>query len=52
MRDWSEVLPAQSVCLVVPVVPPSEYDLPLTTRRREIERERLGGQPIWTAAEN
>ena len=26
ISDWCDVLPAQSVCLVVPVVTPSEYD--------------------------
>jgi beta-glucosidase len=26
IRDWGEVLPTQSVCLSVPVVPPSEYE--------------------------
>ena len=26
ITDWREVLPAQSVCLVVPVIPPAEYD--------------------------
>jgi beta-glucosidase len=26
IKDWREVLPAQSVCLVVPIVPPAEYD--------------------------
>jgi len=26
IRDWRDVLPASSVCLVVPVVPPSHYD--------------------------
>jgi beta-glucosidase len=27
MEDWADVLPTQSVCLRVPVVPPSEHDL-------------------------
>jgi beta-glucosidase len=40
IRDWGEVLPAQSVCLVVPVVPPSEYDDPVAVRWREFERLR------------
>ena len=26
ISDWGEVLPTQSVCLTVPVVPPSEYE--------------------------
>jgi hypothetical protein len=52
IRDWREVLPAQSVCLVVPVVPPSEYDDALAVRRRETERERQGARPIWTSPES
>jgi beta-glucosidase/6-phospho-beta-glucosidase/beta-galactosidase len=35
MADWREVLPAQSVCLVVPVITPSEYDDPLARGMRE-----------------
>ncbi len=35
VRQWREVLPAQSVCLYVPVVLPSEYDEPMALRRRE-----------------
>ena len=27
IRDWRDVLPASSVCLVVPIVPPSHYDI-------------------------
>jgi len=38
--DWREVLPAQSVCLVVPVVPPSEYDEPHARRDRDSARQR------------
>ena len=33
--EWQDVLPARSVCLVVPVVMPSEYDEPLARKRRE-----------------
>jgi hypothetical protein len=40
IRDWREVLPAQSVCLVVPVVPPSEYSDELALNRREKAYER------------
>jgi hypothetical protein len=40
IRDWREVLPAQSVCLVVPLVPPSEFDEPVIVRHREFERLR------------
>ena len=35
ISDWREVLPAQSVCLYVPIVLPSEYDEPFAKRRRE-----------------
>jgi beta-glucosidase len=38
MIDWRAVLPAQSVCLVVPVVLPSECDDPVSQRRREEAR--------------
>jgi beta-glucosidase/6-phospho-beta-glucosidase/beta-galactosidase len=39
IRDWSAVLPAQSVCLTVPVVLPSEYDEPASLRRRDMARQ-------------
>ncbi len=35
IEDWTNVLPAQSVCLAVPVVAPSETDEPFAIRRRE-----------------
>jgi beta-glucosidase len=35
ISEWQHVLPARSVCLVVPVIMPSEYDEPLARRRRE-----------------
>jgi beta-glucosidase len=38
IADWMEVLPAQSVCLNVPVVLPSEYDEPFAHRRRDWAR--------------
>jgi beta-glucosidase/6-phospho-beta-glucosidase/beta-galactosidase len=34
IKDWREVLPTQSVCLSVPVVPPSEHGEPQARRRR------------------
>jgi len=40
IRDWREVLPAQSVCLTVPLVLPSEYHEPMAQRRREAVRRR------------
>jgi beta-glucosidase len=35
IQDWRDVLPASSVCLTVPVVPPSAYDI---MDQREVER--------------
>ncbi|MGI4879144.1 MAG: family 1 glycosylhydrolase [Janthinobacterium lividum] len=35
IKDWALVLPTQSVCMVVPLVKPSEYDNPWAQRRRE-----------------
>ena len=35
ISDWQDVLPARSVCLVVPVIMPSEYEEPLAQRRRD-----------------
>jgi len=34
ISDWREVLPTQSVCLSVPVVPPSEHEAPGAERQR------------------
>jgi beta-glucosidase len=47
IQDWRTVLPAQSVCLVVPVVLPSEYDDPVSQRRRDTARDlrRKPSQP-------
>ena len=41
IEDWRDVLPAQSVCLQVPVVLPGDYDEPSARRRRDYLRERL-----------
>jgi len=35
IRDWADVLPAQSVCLNLPLVLPSETDEPFAVRRRD-----------------
>jgi hypothetical protein len=40
IADWREVLPTQSVCLSVPIVPPSEYQGPAAARHRA-EARRL-----------
>ena len=40
IADWAEVLPTQSVCLRVPVVPPSEHDQAWAQRTRAEARQR------------
>ena len=50
IQDWREVLPAQSVCLHVPVVLPSEYDEPVAKRRRETMARRVRRSPVAEAA--
>jgi beta-glucosidase/6-phospho-beta-glucosidase/beta-galactosidase len=35
IQDWRSLLPAQSVCLQMPIILPSEFDEPLALRRRE-----------------
>ena len=35
IRGWRDLLPAQSICLLMPVVLPSEYDDPHAVTRRE-----------------
>jgi len=39
MHEWCTVLPTQSLCLVVPVVWPQEWDEPWARRRREQARQ-------------
>jgi len=39
ITDWGSVLPTQSVCLTVPVAPPSEHDDPASTRQRADARD-------------
>jgi beta-glucosidase len=41
IRDWREVLPASSLCLTVPIVPPSHYDLAHAREQEETARRRL-----------
>jgi beta-glucosidase len=41
IKDWCEVLPAQSICLRVPVIPPHAYHEPMAERQREGAR-RIG----------
>jgi beta-glucosidase/6-phospho-beta-glucosidase/beta-galactosidase len=38
IQDWREVLPTQSICLTVPVVPPGEYGQPVAERQRSDAR--------------
>jgi beta-glucosidase len=38
ISDWREVLPAQSVCLTVPIIMPCDYDEPNAQRQRERAR--------------
>lgn len=38
IADWGTVLPTQSVCLTVPIVPPSEHDEPSAQRQRATAR--------------
>ena len=46
IRDWGMVLPTQSVCMVVPLVKPSEYNDPWAQRRRaEAEAMRRSKTP-------
>jgi hypothetical protein len=40
ITDWGEVLPTQSVCLSVPVVPPSQHEAPAAERQRSDARQR------------
>ena len=51
IRDWREVLPAQSVCLTVPLVLPSEYDEPVAHRQREKARQFRLTEPDRQAQE-
>jgi hypothetical protein len=34
IADWREVLPTQSVCLSVPVIPPSQHEEPTASKQR------------------
>jgi beta-glucosidase len=39
IRDWGAVLPTQSICLAVPIVPPSEHEDASAERQRSDARE-------------
>ena len=44
IQSWRDVLPAQSVCLVVPIVPPSQWGGE-ESRRQEADAASMKGQP-------
>jgi beta-glucosidase len=45
IRSWRKVLPTQSVCLTLPLVPPGEYDTAGAARQRDEARDlRAGAQ--------
>ncbi|HEV2603102.1 MAG TPA: family 1 glycosylhydrolase [Microvirga sp.] len=46
IQDWRDVLPAQSVCLTVPLVMPNEYDEPAARRLRDQARRLLRHEPV------
>jgi beta-glucosidase len=52
IAQWQYVLPARSVCLIVPVVMPSEYEEPFAQRRREWMREYHSRHMARAAAAN
>lgn len=45
IAEWREVLPTQSICLTVPLVPPSEHDEQWARRHREEARGRRNAIP-------
>jgi beta-glucosidase len=49
IREWREVLPTQSVCLSVPLVPPSENEEPWARRNQERARAERGSLPTAPA---
>ena len=46
IADWRDVLPAQSVCLTVPIVLPCEYDGPQAIRYRDRARQLLATELV------
>jgi beta-glucosidase/6-phospho-beta-glucosidase/beta-galactosidase len=45
IHEWCTVLPGQSVCLSLPVVPPSEQGQPWVTRQQDMMRARRQSAP-------
>ena len=52
IHDWREVLPAQSLCLTVPLVAPNEYDGAVAKRGQRTARERPGRSLAKTESTN
>ncbi len=52
ISDWCQVLPAQSVCLQVPVVAPHDYNAPVAQRSRTTGRwicDRTPSEPLMSS---
>ena len=49
IQDWCEVLPTQSVCLSVPVVPPSQHDEQWAKQKRAEARAKRATEPTAPA---
>ncbi|MGA0604776.1 family 1 glycosylhydrolase [Phenylobacterium sp. VNQ135] len=50
IRDWGEVLPTQSVCLTVPIVPPNEYG-EMASERHRADARRLRAVELASGGE-
>ena len=51
IKDWREVLPAQSVCLTVPLVLPSEYHEAQGRRYRNRAQKLIAKEAVTTREE-
>jgi hypothetical protein len=51
IKDWADVLPAQSVCLVVPIVPPSKAGGEQAREQAKAGDERLRGEEKQSASD-
>jgi hypothetical protein len=49
IADWGDVLPASSLCLAVPIVPPSQWDRAFVREQQEDAARRLKGFVTETA---
>jgi hypothetical protein len=45
IQDWREVLPASSLCLTVPIVPPSHYEWASSREQEAKAHRRLDKEP-------